>query len=144
MFVYECPEAPPSNSRSIYISYLDSVRFLFPAHFRTPIFQEIVVAYLAYCQRQGFNTAHLWVCPPHRGDDYILYLFPPSPTQLLPPAGTAHSQQRPSAAVVQGVTGTCAVGGNRVGRNDPRRRISRGKFPSSHGRFRGYFRPAVL
>ena len=72
MFVYECPEASVSNTRSVHISYLDSVRFLSPSSYRTSVYQEMVIGYLAYVKEKGFNTAHIWVCPPRKGDDYVL------------------------------------------------------------------------
>ena len=72
MFVYECPSHSPPNTRCVYISYLDSVRFLTPSCYRSPIYQEVVLAYLAYVKEKGFDTAHIWACPPRKGDDYIL------------------------------------------------------------------------
>ena len=82
MYVYECPESSISNERTTYISYLDrcasdkpitpSVRFLTPPSYRKPIYQEVVASYLSYAHDHGFNTAHIWVCPPKRGDDYIM------------------------------------------------------------------------
>ena len=27
---------------------------------------------MSYAHDHGFNTAHIWVCPPKRGDDYIM------------------------------------------------------------------------
>merc|ERR1711970_931632 len=43
---------PPPNQRCVYVSYLDSVR------------------------QRGFATAHIWACPPLKGDDYIFYAKP--------------------------------------------------------------------
>jgi len=83
MYVYEygqdC-EAP--NRRRVYISYLDSVKYFEPQHFRTIAYQSILVEYLRYVKRRGFHTAHIWSCPPTPGDDYIFYCHPKG--QLTP------------------------------------------------------------
>ena len=72
MFVYECPETSMSNTRTAYISYLDSVRFVTPSTYRSMVYQEMVIGYLAYVKEKGYNSAHIWVCPPRKGDDYVL------------------------------------------------------------------------
>ena len=78
MFVYEygdrCPEP---NRRRVYISYLDSVNYFTPRRFRTDIYHELLKAYLDFVRRRGFIAAHIWACPPLKGDDYILYCHPP-------------------------------------------------------------------
>ena len=74
MYVYECPENTISNYKSAYISYLDSVHFIEPSSFRKAIYHELVLSYIAYIKQQGFNTLHLWVCPPKKGDDYIMFI----------------------------------------------------------------------
>jgi E1A/CREB-binding protein len=77
LYVYEHGEDnPPPNQRRIYISYLDSVHFMRPRKLRTFVYHEILIAYLDYVRRKGFSTAHIWACPPLKGDDYIFYAKP--------------------------------------------------------------------
>ena len=73
MYVYECPEKGSPNERTVYISYLDSIRYLSPSRYRKPIYQEVVLGYFAYVKQHGFKSALIWVCPPKKGDDYIMY-----------------------------------------------------------------------
>jgi len=77
LYVYEHgADSPPPNHRSVYISYLDSVHYMRPRKMRTFIYHEILISYLDYVRRKGFTTAHIWACPPLKGDDYILYAKP--------------------------------------------------------------------
>ena len=77
LYVYEHGEDnPPPNQRVVYISYLDSVHFMRPRKLRTFIYHEILIAYLDYVRRKGFATAHIWACPPLKGDDYIFHVKP--------------------------------------------------------------------
>jgi hypothetical protein len=71
-------DAPPPNTRKVYIAYLDSVRYLRPNSMRTPAYHELLAAYLASARRRGFGSAHIWACPPQRGDGYIFHVHPPS------------------------------------------------------------------
>lgn len=73
MYVYECPEEGSPNEKTAYISYLDSIRYLSPSRYRKPIYQEMVLGYFAYVKQHGFKSALIWVCPPKKGDDYIMY-----------------------------------------------------------------------
>ena len=77
LYVYEYGHSSPNpNQRRVYISYLDSVHFFKPRYLRTLIYQEILVAYIAYIKARGFHTVHIWACPPVKGDNYILFCHP--------------------------------------------------------------------
>jgi len=77
LYVYEHDEKNPApNKRTVYVSYLDSVHYMRPRSMRTFIYHEILISYLDYVRRKGFSTAHIWACPPLKGDDYILYAKP--------------------------------------------------------------------
>lgn len=77
LYVYEHDEKNPApNQRAVYVSYLDSVHYMRPRRMRTLIYHEILISYLDYVRRKGFSTAHIWACPPLKGDDYILYAKP--------------------------------------------------------------------
>ena len=83
MYVYEYgDECPAPNRRRVYISYLDSVRYLTPAQYRTSIYQSVLIEYLRFVKQRGFHTAHVWSCPPTKGDEYIFYCHPVN--QLTP------------------------------------------------------------
>lgn len=77
LYTYEHDEtnAPP-NQRSVYVSYLDSVHYMRPRRMRTFVYQELLTSYLDYVRCKGYNTAHIWACPPLKGDDYILFAKP--------------------------------------------------------------------
>ena len=77
LYVYEHDEKNPApNQRAVYVSYLDSVHYMRPRKMRTFIYHEILISYLDYVRCKGFATAHIWACPPLKGDDYILYAKP--------------------------------------------------------------------
>lgn len=70
-----CPE--PNRNR-VYVSYLDSVEYLCPGEARTLVYHELMVAYLQWVQARGFEHAHIWACPPQRGDNFIFWSHPSS------------------------------------------------------------------
>ncbi|KAI9920680.1 hypothetical protein PsorP6_002238 [Peronosclerospora sorghi] len=77
MYVHEFDEHEADcNSRRVYISYLDSINYFKPPHLRTKVYHELLIAYFDFVKRRSFHTAHLWACPPLKGDDYILYCHP--------------------------------------------------------------------
>ena len=77
MYLYEYGHrAPQPNHRRIYVSYLDSVQYFRPRQYRTIVYMELLVSYLAYAKLRGFHTVHIWACPPLKGDDYIFFCHP--------------------------------------------------------------------
>mmetsp|Transcript_13759 Transcript_13759/g.29222 ORF Transcript_13759/g.29222 Transcript_13759/m.29222 type:complete len:1610 (-) Transcript_13759:80-4909(-) len=77
LYVYEHDETNAyPNERSVYVSYLDSVHYMRPRKMRTFVYHELLTSYLDYVRAKGYNTAHIWACPPLKGDDYILFAKP--------------------------------------------------------------------
>ena len=74
MYVCESPADALLNHRCVYIAYLDSVAYLTPPAFRKALHQEVLISYLAFLQRRGYERAYIWACPPTKGDDYILFV----------------------------------------------------------------------
>jgi E1A/CREB-binding protein len=77
-----------SNVNRTYIAYLDSLGYFRPRHARTSVYQQLVIAYLAFAKIRGFTHAHIWACPTTRGGDFIYWCHPvyqrnPSKDRLL-------------------------------------------------------------
>lgn len=88
MYVHEYeqndPELIDSGSKRVYIAYLDSVGHFRPRPLRTTVYHEILVAYLATARLRGYESAHIWACPPSRGSSFVFWASPGSqrtPTQ---------------------------------------------------------------
>ena len=95
MFVQEYgDDAPPPNARRVYLSYLDSVNHLQPdlrsarsdgVKLRTFVYQSVLQGYLAHVRSRGFQSVHIWSCPPaDAGDDYIFYSHPAKQRRTTP------------------------------------------------------------
>ncbi|CAM9233171.1 unnamed protein product, partial [Phaeothamnion confervicola] len=69
-------DAPLCNARRVYVAYLDSVEYFRPRRARTPVYHEILVSYFDWVRRRGFRTAHIWSCPPQRGNNFIFWCHP--------------------------------------------------------------------
>ncbi|XP_019854901.1 PREDICTED: uncharacterized protein LOC100636542 [Amphimedon queenslandica] len=69
-------DCPAPNTRHVYISYLDALPFFKPVEYQTFVNHEIVLGYLEFCKRNGFQTAHLWASLPAEDYDYIFYCRP--------------------------------------------------------------------
>lgn len=66
-------EAPEPNRKCIYLSYLDSVKYLEPEEvqaagravaLRTMIYHEVLLGYLSHAKQRGFLQMYIWACPP--------------------------------------------------------------------------------
>ncbi|XP_065220138.1 histone lysine acetyltransferase CREBBP-like isoform X2 [Planococcus citri] len=81
-------ECPQPNQRRVYIAYFDYVHFFEPETYRTDVYQEILLSYLDYVKKLGYTMAHMWVCSPPKGEDFIFNHHPhnqkvPSHRQLM-------------------------------------------------------------
>ena len=68
----------PAQKKRVYIAYLDSVEHFRPRCARTTVYQEMLVAYLAAARKRGFEIAHIWACPPTRGNSFVFWNHPAS------------------------------------------------------------------
>lgn len=66
------------QKKRVYIAYLDSVEHFRPRSCRTEVFREILVAYLATARARGYESAHIWACPPSRGNSFVFWNHPAS------------------------------------------------------------------
>ena len=66
------------QKKRVYIAYLDSVEHFRPRVCRTEVFREILVAYLATARARGYESAHIWACPPSRGNSFVFWNHPAS------------------------------------------------------------------
>ncbi len=74
---YGAGEAVPENNRrKVYIAYLDSIEYFRPRVARTEVYHEILISYLDWSRRRGFTHAHIWSCPPQRGNNFIFWCHP--------------------------------------------------------------------
>ncbi|KAG7372195.1 bromodomain containing protein [Nitzschia inconspicua] len=83
MYVQEYEGENPNENR-VYIAYIDSVDYFRPRELRTQVFHEILVAYLATARERGYSRAHIWACPPSRGNCFVFWNHPIS--QRVPTA----------------------------------------------------------
>jgi len=67
-----------AQKKRVYIAYLDSVEHFRPRLCRTECYQELLVSYLATARKRGYETAHIWACPPSRGNCFIFWNHPAS------------------------------------------------------------------
>lgn len=78
--IYADRDMPGSStgSKRVYIAYLDSVEHFRPRSSRTEVYHEILVAYLASARERGYESAHIWACPPVRGNSFVFWNHPSS------------------------------------------------------------------
>ncbi|ETW08045.1 hypothetical protein, variant [Aphanomyces invadans] len=80
--------AEPNRGR-VYVSYLDSVAYFQPKKFRVLMHQQVILGFLEDAKIRGYHTAHIWSCPPLKGDDYIFFCKPEN--QKIPKAARLRS-----------------------------------------------------
>ena len=65
-------DAPAPNKNTVYLSYLDSVRYFQPEGkdaggaqaLRTHVYHEVLLAYMDQAIKLGMNAMYIWSCPP--------------------------------------------------------------------------------
>jgi len=75
-FDSESDKVHVSQQKRVYIAYLDSVEYFRPRSSRTEVYHEVLSAYLATARKRGFETAHIWACPPLRGNSFVFWNHP--------------------------------------------------------------------
>lgn len=75
---YEEAVSPVEAKKRVYIAYIDSVEHFQPRACRTKVYQELLVSYLASARKRGYDTAHIWACPPSRGNSFVFWNHPAS------------------------------------------------------------------
>jgi len=64
------------NSRRVYLSFLDTVKYMQPAQYQTEVYHQIIIEYLKFVKSLGYQIFHLYSDPPSQGDDYIFHGHP--------------------------------------------------------------------
>eukprot|EP00051_Salpingoeca_urceolata_P006290 m.83380 g.83380 ORF g.83380 m.83380 type:complete len:1007 (-) comp14764_c1_seq3:89-3109(-) len=78
-------ECPQPNQQRVYIALLDSVKLpkaFLPSAVRTEVYHTVVRGYLRYAGRRGFKFAHIYTCPPRKGQNYIFPFKPPDQKEI--------------------------------------------------------------
>ena len=76
--ILESGDASRNSKKRVYIAYLDSVEHFRPRRSRTDLYHELLVSYLASARVRGFESAHIWACPPSRGNSFVFWNHPAS------------------------------------------------------------------
>lgn len=87
MYTQEYSNCRPPNNGQVYIAYLDSVNYFQPRELRSELYKRIMLAYIEYVKKMGYENIYLWSCPPTGGTDYMFHRHPdnqkvPSQTHL--------------------------------------------------------------
>lgn len=64
------------QEKRVYVAYIDSVEHFRPRAIRSLVYQEMLTAYLATARLRGFESAHIWACPPSRGNSFVFNNHP--------------------------------------------------------------------
>ena len=74
---FECEsDKAGSSQKRVYVAYIDSVEYFRPRTCRTEVYHEVLSAYLATARKRGYETAHIWACPPLRGNSFVFWNHP--------------------------------------------------------------------
>jgi len=75
-FEIESDKGRVNQEKRVYIAYIDSVEYFRPRSCRTEVYHEVLSAYLATARKRGYETAHIWACPPSRGNSFVFWNHP--------------------------------------------------------------------